>query len=125
MRKQSAVIKHRKGKVVEKSILMSKAIQLKMDFEIQCSAWVPRALPNKPMPQVNLTLNVSYDDLRIGTNTTDELIDGLMEIVAFLEKNKNNLDNSVKEEQKRWNNLANAQFEATQKPKVVEMRKVG
>lgn len=125
MKKQSAIIKHRKGKMIEKSVLMNKSIQLKLDFDIQVSAWVPRAVANKPMPQVSLTMNVSYDDLRFNTDKTDDLIDALMEIVSFLEKNKKTLDANVEEQQKRWLELANEQFEKTQKSKVVEMKKIG
>lgn len=124
MKKQSAVIKHRKNKIVEKSVLLNQAIQLKMDFGINVSAWVPRALANKPMPQVSLTMNVSMDDLRLNTNTTEELIDALMEIVVFLSKNKNTLNTAVQEQQQRWMELAQEQFEKTIKPKVIEMKKV-
>ena len=86
-RKQSALISHKKNKVVEKSILLSKTIQLKLDFDMKVSCWVPRAQANKPMPQVNLTFSVAYDDIRLGCNDTQEIIDAMVEIVAFLSKN--------------------------------------
>ena len=88
MRKQSAVISTKKNRIIEKSILMSKVVQLKLDFDIQVSAWVPRAVANKPMPQVSLTMNVSFNDLRLNTDKTEDLIDALMEIVAFLDKKR-------------------------------------
>lgn len=122
MKKQGAVIKHKRNKIVEKSILLSKSIQLKLDFDLQVSAWIPSAKINKPMPQVNLTMNVSYDDIRIGCNTTEELIDGLMEMVAFLEKNKDVLNNTVKTEQQKWIDLCNMQHAKLQGLKVVEMK---
>ena len=74
------------------------------------------------MPQVNLTMHVSYDDIRIGCNTTEELIDGLMEMVAFLEKNKDVLNNTVKTEQQKWVDLCNMQHAKLQGLKVVEMK---
>ena len=101
MRKQSAEIKHKRSKLVEKSVMMNKTVQLKLDFDLSVTAWIPSAKINKPMPQVNLTMHVSYDDIRIGCNTTEELIDGLMEMVAFLEKNKDVLNNTVKTEQQK------------------------
>jgi hypothetical protein len=122
MKKQGAVIKHKKSKIVEKSILLSKSIQLKLDFDLQVSAWIPAAKINKPMPQVNLTINVSYDDIRLGCNTTEELIDGLMEIVSFLSKNKEVLNNSAKAEQQRWLDLCNMQHARLQGLKVIEMK---
>lgn len=122
MKKQGAVIKHKRNKIVEKSILLSKSIQLKLDFDLKVSAWIPAAKVNKPMPQVNLTLNVSYDDIRLGCNTTEELIDGLMEMVAFLEKNKGVLNDTVKTEQQKWIELCNMQHSKLQSLKIVEMK---
>ena len=122
MRKQGAVIKHKKNKVVEKSMLLSKSVQLKLDFDLHVSAWVPSAKLNKPMPQVNLTMNVSYDDIRLGCNTAEELIDGLMEVVAFLEKNKEILNNTAKTEQQKWIELCQIHHSRAEGVKVVNLK---
>jgi hypothetical protein len=124
-RKQSALISHKRNKIVEKSILLSKVIQLKLDFDMKVSCWVPRAQANKPMPQVNLTFSVSYDDIRLGCNDTQEIIDAMVEIVAFLSKNMEVLDANVAEQQDKWLKLSEEQFLSTKKPKVVKMSKVG
>lgn len=121
MRKQSAEIKHKRSKLVEKSVMMNKTVQLKLDFDLSVTAWVPSAKVNKPMPQVNLTLNVSYDDVRLGCNTTDELIDGLMEIVTFLEKNKEILNNTARTEQEKWIELCNEQSKKARGLKIVDL----
>lgn len=121
MRKQKAEIVHKRQKLVEKSIMMNKTVQLKLDFDLSVTAWVPSAKVNKPMPQVNLTLNVSYNDVRLGTDTAEELIDGLMEIVSFLDKNKEALNNSARSEQAKWLELCNQAINKTKGLKIVDL----
>jgi hypothetical protein len=123
MRKQRAEIVHKRSKLVEKAVMMNKTVQLKLDFDLSVTAWVPSAKVNKPMPQVNLTLNVSYDDVRLGCNTAEELIDGLMEIVVFLEKNKEVLNTSAKTEQQKWIELCNLQMNKTKGLQIVDLIK--
>lgn len=122
MKKQGAIIQHTKSKIVEKSIILSKSIQLKLDFDIKISAWVPCAKINKPMPQINITINCAYNDIRMGCNTTEELINALMEQVAFLEKNKEVLDAAAKEEQNKWLELCNEQHNKLQGLRVIKMK---
>jgi hypothetical protein len=123
MKKQGALIQHRKAKIVEKSMLISKNVQLKLDFDVRITAWVPTAQPNKPMPQVNITISCSYDDIRMGCNTTEELINALMEQVAFLEKNKEILNAAAKEQQNKWLDLCNEQHSKLERGlRVVQMK---
>lgn len=112
------------SKIVEKAILLPKTIQLKLDFEIQATAWIPKAKANKPMPQICLSLAVSYDKLRLNADTTDELIEALAEVMVHLEKHKEILDKMVDDEQTEWLELCNQQRIKAKKTKIVPLQKV-
>lgn len=119
--KEHIVQKKKSRKIVEKAVMMNKSVQLKLDFDFAVTAWVPAAKVNKPMPQVNITMNVAHDDLRIGCNRTQDIIDGLVEIIGFLEKNKQILDETALKEQEKWAELCNQQVNSVLK--VVQLNK--
>jgi hypothetical protein len=101
------------NKIVEKSVILPKTIQLKMDFEVNISAWVPVAKANKPMPQLSLTLSVGLDNIRLNANSADEIIDCLGSIMVHLENNKDVLDKKVREQQLNWLQICQELHEKT------------
>lgn len=112
------------SKVVEKAVILPKAIQLKLDFDIQATAWVPKAKANKPMPQICLSLSANIDTMRLNANSTDELISSIAEIMVHLEKNKDILDKIVQEERKQWFELCKMQINDIEKGQIIHLQKV-
>lgn len=119
--KEHIIQKRKTRKIVEKAVMMNKSVQLKMDFDFNVTAWVPAAKINKPMPQINITLNVSHDDVRIGCDKTQQLIDGLIEVVAFLQKNKDTLDQTAEQQRSKWLELCNQKANSVMR--IVEFEK--
>jgi hypothetical protein len=101
--------------------MLNKSIQLKLDFDFNVTTWVPEAKENKPMPQVNITFNVATDDLRLNSDRTQDLIDGLVKVIHFLEENKNVLDEKVIVEQQKWLELCQKRVNGI--PKIFELQK--
>jgi hypothetical protein len=112
------------SKIVEKAILLPKSVQLKLDFEIQATAWIPKAKANKPMPQICLSLAANIDKLRLNADTTDELIEALGEIMTHLATHKDTLDKMVDAEQTEWLELCNKQRNNAKKSKIIPLQKV-
>lgn len=119
--KEHVVQKRKTSKIVPKAVMLNKSIQLKLDFDFKVSTWVPEAAVNKPMPQVNITFNVAHDDLRLGSNKTQDLIDGLVEVIHFLEANKSILDEKAEIQQQKWLELCQKQVKGI--PKIIELQK--
>jgi hypothetical protein len=112
------------SKIVEKAILLPKSVQLKLDFEIQATAWIPKAKANKPMPQICLSLAANIDKLRLNADTTDELIEALGEIMTHLATHKDTLDKMVDAEQTEWLELCNKQRNNAKKSKIIPLQRV-
>ena len=112
------------SKVVEKAILLPKVVQLKLDFQLQATAWIPKAKANKPMPQICLSLAANIDKLRLNADTTDELIEALGEIMTHLATHKDTLDKMVDAEQTEWLELCNKQRNNAKKSKIIPLQRV-
>jgi hypothetical protein len=112
------------SKVVEKAILLPKVVQLKLDFQLQATAWIPKAKANKPMPQICLSLAANIDKLRLNADTTEELIEALGEIMTHLATHKDTLDKMVDAEQTEWLELCNKQRNNAKKSKIIPLQRV-
>jgi hypothetical protein len=121
MNKQNAVINYRKTKVVEKAVLLNKSIQLRIDFSVSCSVWIPVAKQNKPMPQIVLTMNVGTEGVSFNANNTEDIVKALYNMAVFLEKNEQHLNQTVEEQRDKWLEMAEGMHRDCQQMKVVKM----
>jgi hypothetical protein len=121
MNKQNAVINYRKTKVVEKAVLLNRSIQLRLDFNVVCSVWVPMAKENKPMPQIVLTMNVGTEGVSFNANNTEDIVKALYDMAVFLEKNEQHLNQIADEQRDKWLEIAEAKHRASKQMKVIRM----
>ena len=87
---------------VEKALLMHKQLKLDLDFDIQVSAFVPKANLKKPMPKVAVTIDCAFDKMRLVSGKPEDLRDMFGEIAFWINENLDKLNEVMEKEQNAW-----------------------
>lgn len=114
---QNASIRLKKTKPVEKAILINKAIDIDPmsggeRFKALCTLFVPKANVREKMPKLAFKMQVADDFVRPVTNSAEDMRDFLLELAAFVDENKENINSALEKEQEAWLDMQNAYIEA-------------
>lgn len=114
---QSASIRLKKPKAVEKAILVNKSINIDPMsgtdcFKALCTLFVPKANVREKMPKLALKMQVADDFIRPVTNSAQDMEDFLLELASFVKENADKIDSALQKEQEAWLDMQNAYIEA-------------
>jgi hypothetical protein len=119
---QSASIRFKKTKPVEKAVLISSQIEIEAmsgteGFKALISLFVPKANPKEKMPRLAQKIQVGSDFVRPVTNSAEEMIDFHLKVAAFIQENAEKINLAIEKEQQAWVDMQNAYLAARTKPK--------
>lgn len=98
--KRRQVVKEVQQQRIEKALIMSKNVQLTLDFGIKSSVWIPKGDKSKMLPKVSLVLSAATNDIRLVAENVEELQQALIEVISFLDENKEDIERTkIKEQQ--------------------------
>lgn len=122
--KQRVNLQQLSRNIVPKAVLLTKSIQMKIDFDTKVTAWIPEAQQNRPMPQICVTLNAAHDELRLNANSTEEIINYFGQVIHHLESNRDILDSRITKEQGKWLEICQETFNRAKGTAIIPLHKV-